>query len=121
MAHSLLKLKRVYDEPSHEDGRRVLVDRLWPRGLSRKDAKLTDWIKDVAPSQELRKWFDHKPERFADFRERYRQELASNSAVQALVEFGDGPLTLVYGAKDPVHNHAVVLLEFLNSLKNRSR
>ncbi|MBB4571579.1 DUF488 domain-containing protein [Rhizobium leucaenae] len=120
MAHSLLKLKRVYDKPSHEDGRRVLVDRLWPRGLSKKDAKLTDWIKDVAPSPQLRTWFGHKPERFADFRAKYRQELASNSAVQVLLDFDDGPVTLVYGAKDPVHNHAVVLLEFLNSLQNRS-
>jgi uncharacterized protein YeaO (DUF488 family) len=119
MAPSLLKLKRVYDEPANEDGRRVLVDRLWPRGLSKKDAKLTDWIKDVAPSPELRKWFGHKPERFADFRERYQQELASNPAVQTLLHFDDGPVTLVYGAKDPIHNHAVVLLEFLKTLRAR--
>ncbi|WFU11985.1 DUF488 family protein (plasmid) [Rhizobium sp. CB3090] len=119
MAHSLLKLKRIYDDPSDEDGQRVLVDRLWPRGLSKKDAKLTDWVKDVAPSPELRKWFGHRPERFADFRERYRQELASNPAVQALLHFDDGLVTLVYGAKDPVHNHAVVLLEFLKALKDR--
>jgi uncharacterized protein YeaO (DUF488 family) len=119
MAPSLLRLKRVYDEPANEDGRRVLVDRLWPRGLSKKDAKLTDWIKDVAPSPELRKWFGHKPERFADFRERYRQELASNPAVQTLRHFDDGPVTLVYGAKDPIHNHAVVLLEFLKTLRAR--
>ncbi|AVA26634.1 DUF488 family protein [Rhizobium sp. NXC24] len=119
MAHSLLKLKRVYDEPSNEDGRRVLVDRLWPRGLSKKDAELSDWIKEVAPSPELRKWFDHRPERFMDLRERYRQELASNPAVQALLHFEDGPVTLLYGAKDPVHNHAVVLLEFLKTLEDR--
>lgn len=119
MAHALLKLKRVYDEPSNEDGRRVLVDRLWPRGLSKKDAKLTDWVKDVAPSPGLRKWFGHRPERFADFRERYRQELASNPAVQTLLHFNDEPVTLVYGAKDPDHNHAVVLLEFLKGLEDR--
>ena len=119
MAAPLLKLKRVYDEPAIEDGKRVLVDRLWPRGLAKKDAKLTDWIKDVAPSPELRKWFDHRPERFSEFREGYRQELVSNPAVQTLLDFDDGPVTLVYGAKDPVHNHAVVLLEFLNALKAR--
>ncbi|MDL2405857.1 DUF488 family protein [Rhizobium calliandrae] len=116
MAPSLLKLKRAYEEPASEDGRRVLVDRLWPRGLSRGEAKLADWIKDVAPSPELRKWFGHKPERFADFRERYRQELASNPAVQTLRHL-DGPATLLYGAKDPVHNHAVVLLEFLKNME----
>ncbi len=69
------KIKRVYEEPSEDDGYRVLVDRLWPRGLSKKDAKLDDWIKEIAPTTELRKWFNHKKKRFDEFAQRYREEL----------------------------------------------
>ncbi|MEZ6190217.1 MAG: DUF488 family protein [Phycisphaerales bacterium] len=98
------QIKRVYDEPSEQDGTRVLVDRLWPRGLAKDDAALDIWAKDLAPSTELRKWFDHDPDRFKQFAERYRRELSENrSAVDAFLGQIDRRkrLTLLYAAKDP--------------------
>lgn len=113
-----IRLKRAYDEPACGDGRRVLVDRVWPRGVTKEAAALDDWCKDIAPSSELRKWFGHDPERFAEFTRRYREELKDNTdAARALLDaVGDGPLTLVYGARDEQHNHAVVLRDFLKGL-----
>jgi uncharacterized protein YeaO (DUF488 family) len=105
-------IKRVYDKPADTDGSRILVDRLWPRGLSKRKAALDGWDKDVAPSAALRKWFGHKPERFAEFRKRYRTELKHNPAVAAL-RATKGKLTLLYGAKDQKINHAVVLAAVL--------
>jgi uncharacterized protein YeaO (DUF488 family) len=108
------QIKRVYDKPESEDGVRVLVDRLWPRGLTKAKAGLDHWLKDVAPSAELRRWFGHKPERFVVFHQRYRKELAGNPAVAALRKLGRGrTVTLLYGARDPKVNHAVVLLTAL--------
>ncbi len=108
-------IKRAYEPPAAADGRRVLVDRLWPRGVSKADAKLDDWMKEVAPSDALRRWFGHKPERWAAFRRHYREELAANPAVETLRKMAkEGPLTLVYGAKDEAHNDAVVLAERLS-------
>lgn len=111
-----LHLKRVYDEPAKSDGTRILVDRLWPRGLSKEKAHIDLWLKDVAPSDGLRKWFGHDPERWPEFRARYRAEARKNSAQMALLRkaVGKGPATLVYGAKDEQHNQAVVLHELLN-------
>ena len=105
-------IKRVYDKPAETDGVRVLVDRLWPRGLSKRKAALDGWNKDVAPSPALRKWFGHKPERFAEFRTRYRAALKGNPALQELRAV-KGKLTLLYGAKDPQINQAVVLAAVL--------
>ncbi len=107
--------KRIYEDPSEDDGYRVLVDRLWPRGVSKEEAKLDEWLKDIAPSTELRKWFDHEAERFDDFEKRYKTELANKQeAVEHLIQKADQqPVTLLYAAKDKTHNHAIVLKEFL--------
>jgi uncharacterized protein YeaO (DUF488 family) len=108
-------IKRIYDEPSDDDGCRVLVDRLWPRGVSKERAELDLWLKEVAPSPPLRKEFGHMKERFADFSARYRQELDGNPAVGTLLELAAAHprVTLLYGARDPEVNHAQVLLEFI--------
>jgi len=109
-----VRIKRAYEPASDEDGQRVLVDRLWPRGISKDKARLDHWLKEVAPSAELRKWFDHKPERWPEFKRRYREELDANPALAELRAFaGRGRLTLVYGARDEAHNDAVVLAELL--------
>ena len=108
-----IKIKRVYAEPSDEDGKRILVDRLWPRGLSKEKAQVDLWLKEIAPSTQLRKWFDHDPSKWAEFKQRYLIELQANGeAVQALKEeLKKGNVTLVYGAKDEEHNDAIVLQE----------
>lgn len=112
----MVRIKRVYDEPAAADGLRVLVDRLWPRGLTKEKARLDDWLKELAPSDELRKWFGHDPARWEEFRERYRQELAgrpeSMARLRALA--GKGPVTLLFAAHDAAHNNAVVLKELLD-------
>jgi uncharacterized protein YeaO (DUF488 family) len=111
----MIALKRVYEDPSPDDGRRILVERLWPRGMSKTRAAVDLWLKDVAPSTELRKWFHHDPDRWDQFRKRYRKELEHNKeSVDALrQEEKDGPVTLVYAARDEEHNGALVLKEFL--------
>lgn len=110
-----IKLKRIYDKPSDDDGYRVLVDRLWPRGVSKADAKLDEWDKEIAPSTELRKWFDHKEERFKEFSKRYRDELKDKGKeLDQLREIAKNKtLTLLYAARDPEMNQAVVLKEVL--------
>ena len=111
IAAANVRLKRAYEAPVAGDGARVLVDRLWPRGVRKEDAALRMWVKDVAPSDALRRWFGHDPARWDDFRIRYRAELASRrDAVTALRSLArQGTLTLVYGARDREHNEAVVL------------
>ena len=110
-------IKRVYDPPAKSDGRRVLVDRLWPRGLGKARAELDDWWKDLAPSPPLRIWFDHDPKRFAEFRRRYKAELKSNPQMKVAASvIGRGKVTLLYAAKDPQINHAVVLAQELRGL-----
>lgn len=110
-----LRLKRAYEPPAPEDGVRILVDRLWPRGLSKEKAAVDHWMKDIAPSAELRKWFGHDPERWSEFRRRYREELRRHGAL--LDQIGDlaadSAITLVYSAHDEEHNDAVVLREAL--------
>ncbi|GAA2138692.1 DUF488 domain-containing protein [Arthrobacter humicola] len=108
-------LKRVYDAPADDDGCRVLVDRLWPRGVSKERARLDLWLKDVAPSPPLRTEFGHMQERFAAFRAAYEAELETNPAVQTLYALAaeHGKVTLLFGARDPETNHARVLKEFL--------
>ncbi len=113
-----VRIKRVYEPPDAEDGMRVLVDRLWPRGLSHERAQVDHWLKDVAPSDELRAWFGHDPAKFDEFRRRYLAELKDSSAAQeALAQIralaAKGTVTLVYGARDTEHNDAVVLRDFL--------
>jgi uncharacterized protein YeaO (DUF488 family) len=110
-----VRLKRVYEPAASSDGYRVLIDRLWPRGVSTLRADLDQWAKDVAPSEELRKWFRHKPERFQEFRRRYEQELCERRPWLSELRHRarEGTLTLVYSARDPEHNDAVVLAEVL--------
>lgn len=111
-----IQLKRVYDPASPDDGLRVLVDRLWPRGLKKDAARIDTWAKDIAPSTELRQWFGHDPARWAQFRERYQAELAANeeqvTTLRAAVKKAKR-VTLLFGAKDEEHNNAVVLREAL--------
>jgi uncharacterized protein YeaO (DUF488 family) len=111
----MIHLKRVYEEPSKNDGLRVLVERLWPRGLTKERAAVELWLKDVAPSPELRKWFGHDPARWEKFQERYQRELrGKKDAVRLLKQKAmDGTLTLVYAARDEEHNGALVLKKFL--------
>ncbi|GBQ23627.1 DUF488 domain-containing protein [Gluconacetobacter sacchari] len=112
---SEIGLKRVYDAPEPDDGARVLVDRLWPRGMRKDALKMDLWLKDVAPSPDLRHWFGHDPDRWAEFRTRYRQELeAGNPDIARLVALAAGEkVTLLYAAHDEAHNHALVLRDFL--------
>lgn len=111
----MFQIKRIYDEPEAGDGTRVLVDRLWPRGVSKERAALDLWLKEIAPSAELRQWFGHKPERFAEFTARYIDELSHNPAAVTLEQLGRQTqrITLLYAAKDPIINHAAVLRQFL--------
>ncbi len=110
-----IQVKRVYDPPSREDGRRILVDRIWPRGLSKEEAKLDDWIKDAAPSTELRKWFGHDPARWTDFQRRYAVELKEKPDLRKILlpPKTKGTVTLLFGAKDTEHNNAVALRNYL--------
>ena len=107
----MLKVKRIYDPPSKDDGKRILVDRLWPRGIKRDDARIDEWLKDIAPSDELRKWFSHEPSRWQEFRKRYRSELKKNSSLieRLTTESARGTITLLFAAKDVKRNNAVVL------------
>ena len=108
-------LKRAYDAPAKADGERILVDRLWPRGVTKAKAKIDLWLKDVAPSTELRQWFGHDPEKWAEFKRRYRTELKRNPALAELREHAErGDVTLVYAAHDEQHNQAVVLKQILD-------
>jgi len=111
-----LQLKRIYDDPAPADGFRVLVDRLWPRGVSKEDALIDLWLDDIAPSPGLRKWFNHDPARWNDFLDRYFAELDENP--QAVTELfqktTSGKITLLYAAKDVQHNHAVALKMYLD-------
>jgi uncharacterized protein YeaO (DUF488 family) len=110
-----LRLKRVYEAPATGDGLRVLVDRLWPRGLSKQEADVDLWLKEIAPSTELRRWFGHDPSKWVEFRRRYRAELDGKAEEIATLRQrgGGGMVTLLYGARDEAHNQAVVLKEFL--------
>ena len=108
-------IKRVYEPADTDDGYRVLVDRLWPRGVSKDKAKLDDWRKDIAPTDELRKWFGHDPAKFDEFAKRYSSELAKNPAFDEAVKawHTHAKVTLLYGAHDPEHNQAVVIRDHL--------
>ena len=115
-----ITLKRAYDEPDASDGTRVLVDRLWPRGLSKERARIDLWLKDIAPSNELRKWYGHDPAKFEQFRQRYEDELGSEPARTAVEKLRDlaqqGPLTLIFSARDVALSDAAVLRDYLMHL-----
>jgi uncharacterized protein YeaO (DUF488 family) len=115
IAAANVKLKRAYEAPAAEDGIRILIDRLWPRGISKKKVALDQWMQDIAPSAELRKWFGHDPARWDEFRRRYAEEVHQNAELldrlRSLAR--QGPVTLVYSAHDEVHNDAVVLRNLL--------
>jgi uncharacterized protein YeaO (DUF488 family) len=115
----MIQLKRVYEEPSRKDGVRILVDRLWPRGLTKERAAVSLWLKDVAPSTELRKWFAHDPAKWKEFQVRYRKELRQKKdALKLLKEKGEErTVTLVYGARDELHNEALVLRKLVEGRK----
>jgi uncharacterized protein YeaO (DUF488 family) len=110
-----ITIKRVYEEPSGEDGKRILIDRLWPRGLTKEKAKINLWLKDIAPSTELRQWFGHDPIKWQEFKKRYVAEVKKNNQIvsQLEEELKKGKVTIVYAAKDEEHNDAVVLKEYL--------
>ena len=117
-----LTLKRAYAPPEAGDGKRILVDRLWPRGLRRGDAAIDDWMKDIAPSTALRKWFNHDPARWVGFQEKYRAELheLGDKLDELRARAKKEPVTLLYGAKDTEHNQAVVLRDVLAEKRSRS-
>ena len=112
----MVNIKRIHVQPAKNDGYRVLVDRLWPRGMSKENAAYDEWLKDVAPSNELRKWFSHKPERFNEFRRRYALELKVNPTFEKLKDIirSHKIVTLLYAAHDEEHNEARLLQEFLD-------
>lgn len=110
-----LRLKRAYDTPQPQDGTRILVDRLWPRGVKKEDAAIDTWMKSIAPSTELRKWYGHDPSRWDEFRERYFAELdqAGDAVDEMLGYLRSGRVTLVFAAKDEAHSHALALKQYL--------
>jgi uncharacterized protein YeaO (DUF488 family) len=111
----MIKLKRAYNKPAKDDGERILVERLWPRGLTKAQAKVDLWLKDVAPSTELRKWFGHDPDKWIEFRQRYRKELKQKADLIKLLKrkAGEGTITLIYAARDEERNSALVLKQLL--------
>lgn len=122
----MVRMKRVYEKPEKEDGWRVLVDRLWPRGVKKEAARMDVWMKEIAPSDALRKWFGHEPAKWAEFQKKYRVELADKAGLLAelrKMEKERGTLTLLFGANDEERNQAVVLAEVLQAkpAKNRSK
>lgn len=111
-----IHVKRAYEPAADADGRRVLVDRIWPRGVTKADARLDLWLREIAPSTPLRQWFNHRADRWPEFRRRYLRELRDSPALSELEALADkGDLTLVYGARDEVHNHARLLAEHLQA------
>ena len=111
-----VRVKRIYDEPATDDGYRVLIDHVWPRGISRDRARLDAWARELAPSDALRRWFAHDPAKFAEFRARYREELAGNDVLLDLARrAGSRRLTILYAARDQAHNNAMVVAELLRA------
>ena len=119
----MLRLKRAYEPPASSDGRRILVDRLWPRGLSKKRVAIDEWMKQLAPSTELRRWFAHDPAKWLEFQRRYKLELRAESKLvgQLAREASRGRVTLVFGARDEAHNDAIVLAALIRRRMTRAR
>lgn len=120
MASSLVRIKRIYEPAVKGDGYRILVDRLWPRGVSKVAARIDLWMRDIAPSTTLRRWFNHDPAKWEEFRRRYQAELQEKTALLATIteQAKTSPVTLVYSAKDEQHNQAVALQSFLEGRKS---
>ena len=118
----MLKLKRVYEPASRADGRRILIDRLWPRGLSKRRAAVDEWMKEIAPSTELRRWFGHDPQKWPEFQRRYKRQLREHGELLRKIAAlaSRRRVTLVFGARDEVHNDAVVLAAVLRGRMNRA-
>lgn len=112
-----VKIKRVYEQPDKDDGLRILVDRLWPRGLTKEKARVDLWLKEIAPSTELRKWFGHDPDKWKSFRGRYETEISHQGELITMLKHKarEGTITLLYAARDEKHNEALVLKQFLES------
>jgi len=120
--HPAIHIKRIYADSAKSDGTRILIDRLWPRGIKKAAAHLDEWAKDIAPSTELREWYGHDPDRWAEFQKRYKAELKHNEATTAFIEKyqHEKTLTLLYATKDEAHTHAIVLKAWLDhELTNR--
>ena len=117
----MVKIKRAYDKISPDDGKRILVDRLWPRGIKKDEAKIDEWIKEIAPSNELRKWFAHDPSKWQEFKKRYREELKDQSNLIKILKHRakKGNITLIFSARDTEHNNAVVLSELISKRQRR--
>lgn len=115
----MIRIKRAYEPKTRGDGRRILVERLWPRGVKKTALGADAWAKDVAPSTPLRRWFGHRVERWPEFRRRYRRELDDNLEAMSAIPRGRGTVTLLYSARDPLHNSAVVLRDYLARQQRR--
>ena len=117
MVITMVKIKRVYDPPSHDDGKRILIDRLWPRGLKKEDARIDEWIKELAPSTELRKWFGHDPEKWEGFKKRFFSEIHERQdLIDGIIDAArKGAVTLLYGSKEKRFNNATALKEYLEA------
>ena len=109
----MIKIKRIYEKPESQDGKRVLIDRMWPRGVKKEKAALDFWMKDLAPSPALRKWFGHKENKWPEFRKKYRKELSGKTGKTKELKAMGKNITLLYAAKDEKHNNAAVLKEYL--------
>lgn len=120
MSQPRIEVRRIYDDQGKEGGTRVLIDRVWPRGISKEEADLDHWYKEIAPSTELRKWFGHDPKLWAAFKQKYRKELKEDDKRERLAELAEvarsGSLVLLYGARDEKHNHALVLRQVLDEI-----
>lgn len=117
-----IKVKRIYDDKAEDDGVRVLVDRVWPRGISKENANLDEWLKDIGPTKELREWFGHDPDKFEDFKKKYIKELENNNeqneelkTLEGIVKDARKDVIILFGAKDEKHNQAVVLESYLKA------
>ena len=112
----MIRIKRIYDPPSPGDGRRIYIDRLWPRGMRKEEVRMDEWLKEIAPSDGLRKWFSHDPSKYKEFRKRYFKELEKKSDLLEKIrsEAREGPVTLLFSARDTEHNNAAVLRELLS-------
>jgi uncharacterized protein YeaO (DUF488 family) len=120
---AMIRLKRAYEPPAPDDGRRILVERLWPRGVSKEKARLDLWLKEIAPSRELRKWFGHDPAKWTEFQRRYREELGHrpHEVAQLTKLIREGSVTFVYGSRDERHNAALVLKDYLERRAREKR
>jgi uncharacterized protein YeaO (DUF488 family) len=119
----MLKIKRVYDPPSRDDGKRILVDRLWPRGLKKENARIDEWIKEIGPSTELRKWFSHDPEKWEEFKRRFFKELQKNGETvdRVIATAKKSTVTLLFGSREERYNNALALKEFIESRISASK